>query len=203
MSATSVAEKSQTPLVLSQLPNFNLGNQPCPPHVSEHLDQLLIAIEALELGGAEKILTVAKQLELDSIIKNRVILWQLRVTNPWRRAHTRKAMTMDQAKALIVIISHLARQLTVKIRQLISAELEMRSRHLPVQNHFQLFTYLDHFEAYFCSRMNIRRTKIDAYLESSEDLDELALKLLNQLLFCTGTHGVKRLWISLFDGEVS
>jgi hypothetical protein len=38
---------------------------------------------------------------------------------------------------------------------------------------------------------------------SDERLNELALELLSQLLFCTGTSGVQRLWISLFDGEVS
>jgi len=37
---------------------------------------------------------------------------------------------------------------------------------------------------------------------SDEKLDELALDLLAQLLFCTGTSGMQRLWISLFDGEV-
>jgi hypothetical protein len=40
-----------------------------------------------------------------------------------------------------------------------------------------------------------------AYREDGK-LDELAISLLNQLIFCTGTSGMERLWISLFDGEV-
>jgi hypothetical protein len=50
--------------------------------------------------------------------------------------------------------------------------------------------------------MNPRRAKVSIYLASEEELNELALKLLKQLLFCTGTAGLQRFWISLFDGEV-
>ena len=37
---------------------------------------------------------------------------------------------------------------------------------------------------------------------TAEKLDRLALSLLEQLLFCTGTAGMQRFWMSLFDGEV-
>ena len=36
-----------------------------------------------------------------------------------------------------------------------------------------------------------------------EKLNQLALNLLSQLLFYTGTAGTQRLWNSLFDGEVA
>ena len=50
--------------------------------------------------------------------------------------------------------------------------------------------------------MNPRRAKVALYLDSEHKLNELALILLKQLLFCTGTSGMQRLWVSLFDGEV-
>jgi Protein of unknown function (DUF3038) len=37
---------------------------------------------------------------------------------------------------------------------------------------------------------------------SDDKLNELAMDLLEKLLFCTGTAGMQRFWISLFDGEV-
>ncbi len=49
--------------------------------------------------------------------------------------------------------------------------------------------------------MNARRSGVLA-LTSDEKLDALAINLLGQLLFCTGTAGMQRFWISLFDGEV-
>jgi hypothetical protein len=49
--------------------------------------------------------------------------------------------------------------------------------------------------------MNPRRT-LSLY-DSDAALNELALNQLTRLLFCTGTSGMQRLWISLFDGEVA
>jgi hypothetical protein len=49
--------------------------------------------------------------------------------------------------------------------------------------------------------MNLKRSALAAYT-SNDQLNELALHLLGQLLFCTGTAGSQRIWASLFDGEV-
>jgi hypothetical protein len=49
--------------------------------------------------------------------------------------------------------------------------------------------------------MNPRRAGVMAY-SSNEKLDALAMDLLRKLLFCTGTAGMQRFWISLFDGEI-
>jgi hypothetical protein len=49
--------------------------------------------------------------------------------------------------------------------------------------------------------MNPKRSLVAAY-DSDDKLNELALNLLSNLLFCTGTAGMQRFWVSLFDGEV-
>jgi hypothetical protein len=49
--------------------------------------------------------------------------------------------------------------------------------------------------------MNPRRTKVAIY-QDDDTLNQLAISLLGKLLFCTGTLGTQRLWMSLFDGEV-
>lgn len=174
----------------------------CSRQTQQRIDLMMLALEALELGGTEKMLAIAHELDLDSIITNRVVFWRLRCTNPWRRTHFRRSLQIDQAKALVLLICYRARQLTVLIRQLLLAEQQLRAKGLPLDNHFRLSAYLEQFRAHFRSRMNPRRAKIAAYLASEEKLDELALLLLNQLLFCTGTTGMQRFWISLFDGEV-
>jgi len=61
--------------------------------------------------------------------------------------------------------------------------------------------YLERFRVHFRSRMNPRRSTVVAY-SSDDKLNALALDLLAKLLFCTGTAGMSRFWISLFDGEV-
>lgn len=191
------------PLILDVLPDFPISGQHTSLRIQQQIDLILLAIEALELGASEYMLTTAKQLELQGVIKNRIFLWRLRCTNPWRRSYTRNALTLDQAKTLVIIASYRAKQLTVLIRQLLLAEQQMRDKGLPVDNHFRLSEYLERFRAHFRSRMNPRRTKVAIYLSSEEKMNDLALSLLNQLLFCTGSTGMQRFWISLFDGEVT
>lgn len=189
------------PAILDSLPNPPLEGQGCPRRTRLQIDLILLAIEALELGGSEAILAVADSLELRLIIKNRVNLWRLRSTNPLRRAHTRRPLSIIEAKALVVIACYLSRRLTVLIRQLLLIYQQMSEKQMPLEQNLRLSNYLERFKAHFRSRMNPRRSGVVAY-SSDEKLDELALSLLGQLLFCTGTAGMQRFWISLFDGEV-
>jgi hypothetical protein len=200
---SSLSNPSTKPLILSNLPDFPLANGRLSLRSTQQIDLILLAIEALELGGSEYMLALAEQLELKGIIKNRVVLWRLRCTNPWRKSYNRDGLTLDQAKALVIIASYLTKQLTVLIRQLLTVEEQMRAKQLPFEYHFRLGEYLERFRSHFQSRMNPRRSKVAIYLASPAELNELALSLLNQLLFCTGTMGMTRLWLSLFDGEVA
>jgi hypothetical protein len=165
------------------------------------IDLLLLAIEALNLAGSEEMLAVANDFELRGILKNRVTLWRMRSTNPLRRYSQRRPLTLVETKALVVVTCYLARRLTVLIRQLLLAYQQLSEKGLSPEHHFRLSEYLERFRSHFRSRMNPRRAGVMAY-NSDEKLNELALDLLGQLLFCTGTSGVQRLWISLFDGEV-
>lgn len=191
------------PSILNTLPDISLPNKSCSPHTQQQIDLLLLALEALELGGSEQMLGMARQLNVDGIIKHRVNLWRLRCGNPWRRSYTRDDLSLQQAKALVIIAGYRAKDLMVNIRQLLLAEQQMREKNLPIENHFRLSEYLERFRAHFRSRMNARRAKVLAYISSEEQLNELALSLLNKLLFCTGTNGIQRVWFSLFDGEVA
>ncbi|MFN6567065.1 DUF3038 domain-containing protein [Dendronalium sp. ChiSLP03b] len=189
------------PMMLDTLPDPAIAGQGCPPRTRLQIDLILLAIEALELGGSEAILTFAEELELKGIVKDRVNLWRMRSSNPMRRAHIRRPLTIIEAKALVVIACYIARRLTVVIRQLIAIYQQMHEKQLPLEQNLRLSNYLERFRAHFKSRMNARRSGVLA-LSSDEKLDELAINLLGQLLFCTGTAGMQRFWISLFDGEV-
>jgi signal transduction histidine kinase len=189
------------PLILDSIPTPEVLDRGCPARTRQQIDLILLAIEALELGGSETMLKAAQELELQDIVKNRVVLWRMRCTNPLRRSYTRRALEIDEAKALVVIASHMSRRMTVLIRQLLLAAQQLQEKQLPVEQHFRLSEYLERFRAHFRSRMNPRRAKVAVY-SSNDKLNELALSLLAHLLFCTGTSGMQRFWISLFDGEV-
>lgn len=189
------------PTILDSLPDLPIDERGCPRRTRLQIDLILLAIEALELSGSEAILAVANELELKEVIKNRVNLWRLRSTNPLRRAHSRRILTLKEAKALVLIACYLARRLTVVIRELLLAYQKMSDKQIPLEQNLRLSNYLERFKAHYRSRMNPRRSAVIAY-SSDDKLDRLALSLLEQLLFCTGTAGIQRFWVSLFDGEV-
>ncbi|WP_446404463.1 DUF3038 domain-containing protein [Coleofasciculus sp. C1-SOL-03] len=199
---TNSPDAPSHPVILDNLPDPGISDRGCPSRSRQQIDLILLAIEALELGGSEAMLLVAKQLELQDIINNRVVLWRLRCTNPLRRSHTRRPLNLEEAKALVIIASYLARRMTVVIRQLLLAYEQLSQKQVPIEQHFRLSSYLERFRAHFRSRMNKRRAKVSVYNTDDEKLNELALSLLAQLLFCTGTSGMQRFWMSLFDGEV-
>lgn len=190
------------PYILECLPHVIPQDKPFPLRAQQDIDLMLLALEALQTGGSEQMLAAAQRLGLTSIIKNRVVFWRLRCRNPLRRSHKRAPLTPQQGKALVVILGEVAKQKTVVIRQLLLAEQQMRRKHLPLRNHFLLGQYLELFRSHFRSRMNPRRARVANYLAHPDHIDQLAINLLNRLLFCTGTAGIQRFWISLFDGEV-
>ncbi len=190
------------PLILDSLPDIPLPEANCPKRARQQIDLMLLAIEALDLNGSEAILYMSKELGLQSLIKNRVHLWRLRSTNPLRRYSQRRPLTLAEAKALVLLICQLARRLTVIIRQLLLDYQQLRQKNLSTDHHFRLSHYLERFRAHFRARMNPRRGGVLIY-DTDEKLNQLALSLLEQLLFCTGTAGMQRFWVSLFDGEVA
>ncbi|MEL6384256.1 MAG: DUF3038 domain-containing protein [Cyanobacteria bacterium J06626_18] len=189
------------PLILDTLPTPSLPTQDCPRRVRVDLDLLMLAIEALDVGGSEALLKTADQLALKDIISGRVKLWLIRSTNPMRRQSQRAPLSIEEAKALTIIICFLAKRLTVLIRQLLLGYQQLTDKQLSLEHHFRLADYLQRFRRLFRTRMNPRRAGVIAY-SADEKLDELAVTLLTRLLFCTGTQGPQRLWSSLFDGEV-
>lgn len=204
MTEMQVQSPPQTPenQLIDQLTTPEGLPSECSRRAKTQIDLLLLAIEALDLGGAEAMLASAKEMELDEVIRGRVNLWLLRSSNPLRRFSQRQPMSTEEGKALVLITCFLARRLTVLIRQLLLGYQQLEDQGLSYDHHFRLSDYLARFRSHFRARMNAKRSGVIAY-STDEKLNELAIELLTKLLFCTGTDGADRLWVSLFDGEVS
>lgn len=198
----NITDKS-SPEILSILPDLTIPNERCAMRLQQHIDLLLLALEALQIGESEYMLALAKQLKLETIIKNRLVLWRFRCSNPWRKCYTRERLNVNEAKSLVILVGYRTKQLMVNIRQLLLAYQQMKDKNLPLENNFRLSAYLERFAAHFRSRMNPNRAKVSVYLSSPDELNQLAMDLLGELLFCSGAKGMQRFWISLFDGEVA
>jgi hypothetical protein len=198
-----ITEDQSPAAILHQLTDFSLPSTSGMIKLQQHLDLLLLALEALQLGGSEYMLATAKELGLNEIVKNRLSLWRLRCSNPWRKCYTRDLLTLSQAKALVLITAESAKKCIIPIRQLLVSVQQMRDKDMPLENNFRLSEYFRRFQSHFTSRMNPRRAKVSVYLSAPEELNKLALSLLEELLFCTGVRGKERFWVSLFDGEIN
>jgi hypothetical protein len=191
-----------SPLILDSLPDPAVTEGSCPRRARMQLDFLLLAIEALDTSGSEAILMVVRELELQSVVPDRVALWRIRSTNPLRRLTQQQPLTLPEGKALVVVICYLARRLTGLVRQYILTQQQLAEQEKTAEDDYYLASYLERFRTHFKARMSSRRSVEMGYGEP-QDVDVLALDCLAQLLFCTGTSGMQRLWISLFDGEVA
>lgn len=202
MPATAESTLAESlPPILAALPDPQ-GISVCPRRARWQLDLLLLALESIDLNASELMLQVVQELQLQAMIPNRVIFWQIRCTNPFRQVTQRTPLPLAETKALTAIVVQVARRHTATLRHLLLVLDQLQAQNLPLETYAPLADYLDRFRRHFRKRMNLQRSGLFLYKDNTA-LNKLAVQLLAQLLFCAGTKGMERLWFSLFDGEVS
>jgi len=163
-------------------------------NIKAHLDLVLLAIEALTGLGSEAMLAAATALKLEGAIGDRVALWRLRQSNPLRKSSGgRKKLDVEEARALVLIVCHLAQKQQELIRRAVTLLEEMTEQGRPPHQSALLGDYLDTFSNTYQERMDAT-TAITA-----EMLAQLAFKLLIDLLFYSAPNGHRRFWLALFD----
>ena len=163
-------------------------------NIKTHLDIILLALESIADISSEAMLAAAKELNLESVLADRVALWRLRQSNPLRKSSGgRKKLDVEEARSLVLIICHLAKQNQELLRRGVSL-LEQVSQQQQEPHHTALLgDYLDKFINTYQERMEA------ADLITSEHLSQLALKLLLDLLFYSGNNGHRLLWLAILD----
>lgn len=184
-----------------QYPDLQLPQtQGCDSIVRIDLDHLLLAIEAIDLQATDAILQLVEQLNLSETIPNRVSLWRMRNTNPYRRNYQRGSLSWEEAKALVLIICNIARRINTHLRLLVTTNHQALDRKIEIlglqQNLDYLESYFQQFHDLFLSRM-----RSPAVLNDN-DIKSLAIQMLIQLLFCSGSLGEQRLW-SILSSKAS
>ncbi|NJR15629.1 MAG: DUF3038 domain-containing protein [Calothrix sp. CSU_2_0] len=163
-------------------------------NIKAQLDLVLLALETLTGIGSEAMLTAATDLGLESKVPDRVALWRLRQSNPLRKGQGgRKKLDVEEARSLVLIICHLAKQHQELIRRAVSLLEQMAETNREPHQAALLGDYIDAFCNTYQERME-EDEKI-----STDLLTHLALKLLVDLLFYSGPGGHRRLWLTLID----
>lgn len=163
-------------------------------NIKAQLDLVLMSLEALANIGSEAMLQAAGELNLESMVTDRVGLWRLRQSNPLRKSSGgRKKLDVEEARALVLIICHLAKQHQELIRRAVALLEQMAEQNREPHRTALLGDYLDTFSNIYQERMEQGENI------SSAKLTKLALKLLIDLLFYSNPNGHRRLWLALLD----
>jgi hypothetical protein len=180
----------------SALAELTLTRQPDPAqldNIKAQLDLVLLALEALTQISSEAMLQAAADLNLTDLVADRVALWRLRQSSPLRRGQGRKRMDVEEARALVLIICHLAKQHQELIRRAVALLEQLTEQNREPYQAALLGDYLDNFSNAYEERMEADQTT------TPDQLSHLALKLLIDLLFYSAPSGSRRLWIALLD----
>ena len=156
------------------------------------LDLVLMAVEALTNIGSDAVLAAAKTLNLSKTLSDRVGLWRLRQSSPLRKGQGRKKLDIEEARALVLVVCHLAREHHPSIRQAVARLEQLSAAGEPPHRAAVLGDYLDNFNNMYCDRM------ADPDLPT-ELLTQLSLRLLIDLLFYSAPGGERQLWLALID----
>lgn len=178
---------------------LTLSRQPDPnqlDNIKAQLDLVLLALEALTHISSEAMLQAANDLNLADLVADRVALWRLRQSSPLRRGQGRKRMDVEEARALVLIICHLAKQHQELIRRAVALLEQLTEQNREPYQAALLGDYLDDFSNAYQERMEAGETA------PTEQLGQLALKLLIDLLFYSAPTGNRRLWSALFERSI-
>lgn len=189
----SIVKPSATSPNRDDLP---LIHQPDPSqldNIKAQLDLVLLALEALANVGSEAILQAANDLKLGDVVSDRVALWRLRQSSPLRKGQGRKRMDVEEARSLVLIICHLAKQHQELIRRAVALLEQLTEQNREPHQTALLGDYLDTFNNTYQERME------DGDDASPDQLTHLALKLLIDLLFYSAPSGARRLWLALLE----
>ncbi|MBW4514931.1 MAG: DUF3038 domain-containing protein [Timaviella obliquedivisa GSE-PSE-MK23-08B] len=173
-----------------------LAGQPDPSqldNIKAQLDLVLLALEALVNIGSEAILQAATELNLEAVVADRVALWRLRQSSPLRKGQGRKRLDVEEARSLVLIICHLAKQQQELIRRAVALLEQLTEQNREPHQVALLGDYLDRFSNVYQERMEEQENT------SQAQLTQLALRLLIDLLFYSSPSGARRLWLALID----
>ncbi len=180
--------------------DLSLTSQPEPDqldNIKAQLDLILLALEAIAGISSEAMLQAATDLGLESVVADRVSLWRLRQSSPLRKGQGgRKKLDVEEARALSLIVCHLAKQHNELVRRAVALLEQLAEQNKEPHQASLLGNYLDTFHNTYQERME------DGETVSTDILTHLALKLLIDLLFYGSQNGVRRLWLTLLERSI-
>lgn len=159
--------------------------------IKAHLELLLLALKTLVSLDSEAMVTAAKELKINVSIAHRVKPSDLLIWS--KNGDNKNKQEVEEAQNLVLIVSHLAKEHQELIRRGVSLLEQIIEQNQKPQETELLGNYLKNF-----AHTYLQEREKSEHLPK-EKLEELALKLLVDLLFYSASNGQNRLWLALLN----
>ena len=153
---------------------------------------LLLALETIDLNGAESLYSISDKLNLNEIIPNKVTIWKLRNSNPMRKSFNNINIRLEEFEALIRITTEMAKFLYPYIRQI------LQSRDEFIKNPNAWNEFKNRYIELISERFNTNSMKVKRLLDPDFN-DEIFIKIILTLSFCISEDGYLKLRSTLFN----
>ena len=153
---------------------------------------LLLALETIDLNGAESIYSLSDRLDLNKVLPNKVTIWKLRNNNPLRKSFNNNNIKLNEFEALIKLTAEMAKFLYPYIREI----LQSRDNFNKNPNSWNKFK--NRYIELIRERFNINSMKVSRLLDPCFN-DELFIKIILTLALCISDDGYLRLKTTLLN----
>ena len=152
----------------------------------QRLDLLLLALETIDLNGAESLYSLSGKLNLNEVIPNKVTIWKLRNNNPMRNSFNKNNIKLGEFNALIKLTAEMAKFLYPYIRQI------LQSRDDLVKNPKPWNDFKNRYIELISERFNTNSMKVKRLLDPSCN-DVVFIKIIFTLALCISDDGFLKL----------
>ena len=153
---------------------------------------LLLALETIDLNGAESFFTLSDKLNLNKVLPNKVTIWKLRNNNPMRKSFNNNNIKLEEFEALIKLTTEMSKYLYPYIRQILQSRDDFNKNPNP------WIEFRNRYIELISERFNINSMKVKRLLDSNSN-DELFTKIILSLALCISDNGYVKLRTSLIN----
>ena len=153
---------------------------------------LLLTLETIDINGAQSLLNLSNNLNLNKILPNKVTIWKLRNNNPMRKSYINNKITIDAFDALTKIAVEMSKALYPYIREI------LQSRDDIDKNPYAWNDFKKRFIELIYERLNINSMRVKKLLNRTVN-DEILIKSLFTLSLCISNNGYQKLKTFLFN----
>ena len=158
----------------------------------QRLDLLLLALETIDLNGAESLYSLSGKLNLNEVLPNKVTIWKLRNNNPMRNSFNNNNIKLNEFNALIRLTAEMAKFLYPYIRQILQSRDDLINNPKPWNEFKKRYVEL------ISERFNTNSMKVKRLLDPNWN-DEVFIKIILTLALSISEDGFLKLRSTLLN----